>query len=153
MGLGAPEVVASQEPQSLAPIQTSADSINNTPATTGNLRMQTRMHAANLIAVQNIGQAAQSQEANHQIPEAPASPVIIHLPNAATSLPLIYHVYNGQNFNVGGQLVQNHPTSVHAWLSQASIDITKQSEGIQNTQNFLPLYPIVQTQGQALKGL
>lgn len=152
MGLGAPEVVSSQQPESLTPIHTSADSsINNDKVCGTQGRQNTpRMHAANLIAVQNLGQTAQSQEANHQIPGPPALPVTVHLPNATTSLPL--------NFNVGGQLLQNLPTNVHAGRIQARVDIPKQSQGtgtqsIQNTHNFLPFYPNVQTQCQAFQGL
>uniref|UniRef100_A0ACD6AJ92 Uncharacterized protein n=1 Tax=Avena sativa TaxID=4498 RepID=A0ACD6AJ92_AVESA len=79
------EIAASKRPHFSAPIQTSADSLNNdkvsgtdgqsASATTSNLSMQTGMHAANLIGGQNFSQIAQSQDAVPQIAGAPTHPV------------------------------------------------------------------------------
>ncbi|XP_062191877.1 zinc finger CCCH domain-containing protein 55-like [Phragmites australis] len=97
-----PEVAALQQPQLLTPVQTSADSMNNdkvsgtdgqsAAATAGNLSMQTGMHAANIIAEQNLGQILQSQAAIPQIPRPPILPVTTHSQNITSSLPSNSHM-------------------------------------------------------------
>ncbi|XP_037452355.1 zinc finger CCCH domain-containing protein 55-like isoform X2 [Triticum dicoccoides] len=96
-GRNKPEMAASKQPQFLSPIQTSADSMNNdkvsdmdglsASATTGNLSMQTGIHAANLLGGQSLSQIAQSQDAVPQTSGAPIHPVTSQQQDATSMLP------------------------------------------------------------------
>ncbi|XP_020174957.1 zinc finger CCCH domain-containing protein 55 isoform X2 [Aegilops tauschii subsp. strangulata] len=96
-GRNKPEMSASKQPQFLSPIQTSADSMNNdkvsdmdglsASATTGNLSMQTGIHAANLLGGQSLSQIAQSQDAVPQTSGAPIHPVTSQQQDATSVLP------------------------------------------------------------------
>ncbi|KAF7086274.1 hypothetical protein CFC21_089583 [Triticum aestivum] len=96
-GRNKPEMAASKQPQFLSPIQTSADSMNNdkvsdmdglsASATTGNLSMQTGIHAANLLGGQSLSQIAQSQDAVPQTSGAPTHPVTSQQQDATSMLP------------------------------------------------------------------
>ncbi|EMS58846.1 Zinc finger CCCH domain-containing protein 55 [Triticum urartu] len=91
------EMSASKQPQFLSPIQTSADSMNNdkvsdmdglsASATTGNLSMQTGIHAANLLGGQSLSQIAQSQDAVPQTSGAPIHPVTSQQQDATSMVP------------------------------------------------------------------
>ncbi|KQJ94984.1 zinc finger CCCH domain-containing protein 55 [Brachypodium distachyon] len=203
------EMTASKQPQFLSPIQTSVDSMNHDKVagtdgpsgsgTTGNLSMQTAMHAANLLQAQNLSQIAQSQDA---IPPAPTLPVTSQLQNATsilpfnsqlqqsdfslhpnrqdqflasqTAAPYMGHnqhgytpgphalpdlsILNGQNFSVAGQVPENRPTPAHAGQRQATMDMPNPSQDSgtqsrQDTHNFQPVAPNMQTQNQTLQGL
>lgn len=84
-GQNKPEIAALKRPQFSGSMQASADSLNNdklsamdgqsASATTGNLSVQTGIHAANLLGGQNLSQIAQNQDAVPQIAGAPTHPV------------------------------------------------------------------------------
>ncbi|XP_047079306.1 zinc finger CCCH domain-containing protein 55-like isoform X2 [Lolium rigidum] len=84
-GQNKPEIAALKRPQFSGSMQASADTLNNeklsamdgqsASANTGNLSVQTGIHAANLLGGQNLSQIAQNQDAVPQIAGAPTHPV------------------------------------------------------------------------------
>jgi len=103
------EVAVSQQPQLLAPVQTTADNMNNVnvpgmggqnaPATLGDLSTQPGIHSANSLAEQSLGQILQRHDEIPHIPGPSTLPVTTQLQNVTSSFPLNSHVQQN-NFPV-----------------------------------------------------
>ncbi|CAO2205674.1 unnamed protein product [Urochloa humidicola] len=103
------EVAVSQQPQLLAPVQTTADNMDNVnvsgmggqnaPATIGDLSMQSGMHSANIMSEQRLSQILQRHDAIPHIPGPSTLPVTTQLQNVTSSFPLNSHVQQN-NFPV-----------------------------------------------------
>ncbi|CAL5009903.1 unnamed protein product [Urochloa decumbens] len=103
------EVAVSQQPQLLAPVQTTADNMNNenvsgmgsqnAPATIGDLSMQSGMHSANIMAEQSLSQILQRHDAIPHIPGPSTLPATTQLQNVTSSFPSNSHLQQN-NFSI-----------------------------------------------------